>query len=70
MAVIYTTNQGQTVDLVCQDYYGRTADVTESVLDANPGLAGLGPVLPMGTKIIMPEFKPKLNEAPLIKLWG
>ena len=38
--------QGDTVDSLCWQYYGRTAGVTEAVLDANPGLADLGPVIP------------------------
>lgn len=69
MATKYTTKQGQTVDLVCLDHYGLTATVTELVLDANPGLAELGPILPIGTVVVMPivETKPKARE--LVKLW-
>lgn len=69
MATKYTTKQGQTVDLVCLDYYGRTASLTELVLEANPGLAALGPVLPLGTVLTLPfvETKPKARE--LVKLW-
>ena len=33
---------GLTVDLVGHIHCGRTADVTEAVYDANPGLAALG----------------------------
>ncbi len=45
MATVIAT-QGETVDSLCWQYYGRTAGVTEAVLDANPGLADLGPVIP------------------------
>lgn len=69
MANVYTTRQGQTVDLVCLDYYGRTAKVVEAVIEANPGLAGLGVVLPIGTKIVMPEFLAKAQTPRLVSLW-
>ena len=69
MTTIYTTRQGETVDLACQAFYGRTADVTEAVLSANPGLAGKGVVLPMGTKIMMPVIDTKPKARPLVKLY-
>lgn len=69
MPSIYTTKQGETVDLACRKFYGRTRDVTEEVLAANQGLAALGPVLPMGTKIIMPDIDLKTAATELVKLW-
>ena len=69
MASIYTTRQGETVDLVCMAFYGRTAQVTETVLAANPGLAGLGPILPMGTQISLPDIAKRKTVKPLIKLY-
>jgi len=69
MAAIYTTKQGETVDLACWKHYGRTKDVTELVLASNPGLADLGPVLPMGTKIIMPAVDTRPVARPLVNLW-
>jgi phage tail protein X len=62
--------QGDTVDLICWRHYGATAGITEQVLAANPGLAALGAVLPLGTAVLLPE----LTEAPaptqpLINLW-
>ncbi len=60
--------QGDTVDRVCQRVYGRTAGVTEQVLVANPGLADLGPILPMGTLITLPEQAPQA-ESPMLQLW-
>lgn len=47
--------QGDTLDAVCYRVYGRTAGVTEAALEANTGLADLGPVLPIGTVITLPE---------------
>lgn len=68
MPDIYTTRQGDTVDLACKRHYGRTKDVTEAVLVANVGLAALGAILPMGTSIIMPPAPPR-SVRPLIKLY-
>ncbi|MBN0941677.1 tail protein X, partial [Pseudomonas aeruginosa] len=31
--------QGDTLDMICARYYGRTEGIFESVLAANPGLA-------------------------------
>jgi phage tail protein X len=56
------------VDRICQRVYGRTAGVTEQVLVANPGLADLGPILPMGTLITLPEQAPQA-ESPMLQLW-
>lgn len=63
-----TTIQGDTVDLICWRYYGRTAGVTEQVLEANPGLAALGPVLPMGRLVALPD-QPKRPTARRVQLW-
>lgn len=69
MSDIYTTKQGETVDLACLSHYGRTAKVVETVIEANPGLAALGAVLPIGTKIIMPAFSSTTTQARLVSLW-
>ena len=60
--------QGDTVDTLCWRYYGRTAGVTEQVLEANPGLAALGPVLPMGHLVTLPD-QPKRPTARRVQLW-
>ncbi|NJB67201.1 phage tail protein X [Desulfobaculum xiamenense] len=52
----YRTKDGDMLDLICQRHYGRTADVVETVLDANPGLAAFGPVLSAGLVIVLPEI--------------
>jgi phage tail protein X len=69
MAGTYTTKQGETVDLACWRYYGRTNGVTEAVLAANSGLSGLGPLLPIGTKMVMPDIRPQTSARTLVKLW-
>jgi phage tail protein X len=69
MPVIASAKQGDTVDLICQRQYGRTADVTEAVLAANPGLAGLGPVLPPNARVLLPDIDTKSSAARLTSLW-
>jgi phage tail protein X len=62
--------QGDTVDLICWRHYGTTAGITEQVLAANPGLADLGAVLPLGTTVLLPELtEPPAPTLTLINLW-
>lgn len=69
--VIEIRRDGMTVDLLCHEYYGATAGHTERVLDQNPGLAALGPVLPPGTRVTMPErASVEAPAAPSIALWS
>ncbi|MCY1377737.1 Phage Tail Protein X [compost metagenome] len=60
--------QGDTLDAICWRHYGRTAGVTEAVLDANPGLAELGAVLPLGTPLNLPPQAPQPQRR-LVQLW-
>ncbi|BCN08511.1 tail protein X [Ralstonia pseudosolanacearum] len=60
--------QGDTVDAICLRVYGRTAGVTEDVLLANPGIADLGPTLPHGTELDMPDISPQPAVA-MVQLW-
>ncbi|WP_421323542.1 tail protein X [Aeromonas sp. 604176] len=60
--------QGDTLDLILFRHYGYTAGITEQVLNLNPGLAALGPILPTGTLINMPSA-PTQAEQPQIQLW-
>lgn len=63
------TIQGDTVDLICWRHYGRTAGITEQVLEANPGLADLGADLPIGTVIVLPAQPATPTQAPRLQLW-
>lgn len=58
MRVAYAL-QGDTVDLVSQRCYGATTMVV-AILKANPGLAACGPILPMGTRIMLPPALPAI----------
>lgn len=65
----YTTKQNEVVDLICHRHYGRTKDVTEIVLAANPGLAAMGPVLPFATLVTLPDVQEKTRRKPLVSLY-
>ncbi|CNL62614.1 tail protein X [Yersinia aldovae] len=60
--------QYDTVDALCWRYYGRTEGVTEKVLAANPGLADIGPVLPHGYPVEMPEVSAAATTQ-TVQLW-
>lgn len=61
--------QGDTLDQICQRHLGRTAGVVEDALEANPGLAALGAVLPMGAVVSLPDHAPVAAPTPLLQLW-
>lgn len=69
MAVAVRAAQNDTVDALCWRHYGRTAGVTEAVLEANPGLADYGPILPQGTLVTMPEAQASAPQRQMVSLW-
>ncbi|MBS5840568.1 phage tail protein [Pseudomonas lundensis] len=69
MATILNAGQHDTVDALCWRHYGRTAGVTEAVLEANPGLADYGPFLPCGTLVTLPEAQPAAPQRNMVNLW-
>jgi phage tail protein X len=60
--------QGDTVDQLCYRYYGKTQGVTESVLEANPGLCEGGPFLSAGQVVTLPDATQSAQED-IIQLW-
>lgn len=63
------TKQGDTVDALCWQQYGRTAGMVEAVLELNAGLADYGPILPSGLVVEMPDSPATTPTAPLLQLW-
>lgn len=62
-------NQGDTVDTLCWRHLGST-DPVESVLLLNPGLAAIGPILPEGTAVTLPEAtQAAAQTTPTLQLW-
>lgn len=60
--------QGDTVDSLCWRHL-RSSVPVEQVLDLNPGLAALGPLLPAGTLVTLPDETPRAAATQLIHLW-
>ena len=43
--------------------------MVEGLLQANPGLAARGPVLPAGIRIILPDYSQEVEETHVVQLW-
>jgi len=71
--MIAVAQQGETLDAVCWRVLGQTAGVAEQAYELNPGLADLGPLLPGGTRITLPDPPAPTAAAPVrretVKLW-
>lgn len=61
--------QGDTVDLICMRHLGYTANAVEAVYAANPGLAALGQVLPLGTVLKLPALANSQPTTHTVQLW-
>lgn len=62
-------HQGETLDQICYRTFGVTAGITEQVLDLNPGIAELGPSLPQGTPVQLPDTSPQPQRTSTVQLW-
>jgi len=62
------TRDGDVLDALIWRHYGR-GDVLAAVLEANPSLAQLPPVLSAGLVIELPELPLPVVE-PVIRLWS
>lgn len=65
----YITQQFDEVDHICWRYYGRTQQTVEAVLEANPGLADMAPILPQGVAILLPDL-PAPETTELLRIWS
>ncbi|MDO8908918.1 MAG: tail protein X [Pseudohongiella sp.] len=63
-------HQNETLDHLCHRVLGRTAGVTEQVLELNPGLADLGPNLPEGTAVTLPSNPVRTRTIETVQLWS
>lgn len=61
---------GDTLDALVWREIGKGPGAVEAVLEANRGLADLGPVLPRGTAVVIPAAAQAIQaDAGLINLW-
>lgn len=65
----YTTAAGDMVDDIVFKRFGTSRTITEAVLDANPGLAAMAPVLPAGVVIKLPVPKVPDRQKTAQRLW-
>jgi phage tail protein X len=72
MDAVTIRGEGITLDLLLWRKYGvRGQSLVEAAFDANPGLSDLGPVLPLGTRVLIPDLPVEARPAePLITLFG
>ena len=61
--------QDDTLDLLCWRHLGTTAGVVETALALNPGIAGIGALLPAGYLVSLPDAAPAVPATPMINLW-
>lgn len=66
--MIYQTREGDTLDWILWHWYGRE-QVVPAVLEANPGLADLPPVLPAGVLINLPKIETPGAAPDGVELW-
>lgn len=66
---IVRAHQNEPLDALVHRHFGRTAGIVEQVLQINPGLADLGPRLPQGTPVRLPELPETPTTAPSVSLW-
>lgn len=67
MATTYRTRDGDVLDAICWRHYGRENAVVD-VMKANPGLSEIGPVLPSGIQITLPDLATPITKE-VTSLW-
>ena len=66
----YRSKAGDVLDAIVWAHYGRQDDrIVELVYEANRGLAALGPVLPEGTVVQLPEIEQE-RSTESVRLWS
>ena len=65
----YRTRDGDRLDTICAAHYGTVTGTVEQVLQANPGLAAKGCILPANIVITLPQVAPACTQVKPIRLW-
>lgn len=68
-SITVRAREGDMLDALIWREAALGSSAIAAVLDANPGLADLGPVLPLGTRVTIPDAAPAAASTPLINLW-
>lgn len=68
---VYSSRDGDVVDHVAWRQYGVVNEsILRIVLEANPGLADRGPVLPAGVEIVLPDIPVTTKQTKAVSLWA
>jgi phage tail protein X len=68
--IVETLTRPEPLDLVCRRLYGDESGYVEPVLALNPGLSFKSLVLPVGTRINLPDTPPTPVSGPnVVTLW-
>jgi phage tail protein X len=67
--IIAVAHDDEPLDALVWRSVGASAAGVEQVLEANPGLAELGPFLPAGTRVTIPAQALVTTQSELIQLW-
>lgn len=65
----HRTADGDRLDTICKRLYDAQSGVVEAVLEANPGLAARGPVLPAGLLVALPDLPRPAEAKRPTRLW-
>lgn len=69
MALEYVVKDRETVDLIVWRHYGRQDNgIVEQVLAANAGVSDIGPELPAGLRLTLPDIQ-EPAQATSVRLW-
>lgn len=66
---VIVTEAAEPIDALCRRVYGDESGYVEAVLDENPGLAALAPILPAGTRVKLPELRKATDVIHVVSLW-
>ena len=62
MTAIYTTRDGDFLDEIAHRHYQGDPAALRLIMDANPGVARVGPSLPEGVRITLPPLPVKTKK--------
>lgn len=66
-STLIRTKQGDTVDSICQRYFGYTSAITEQTFALNPHIKSTL-VFESGVTLILPTVAP-VQQLPIVQLW-
>lgn len=72
MAAVQVAQDGMTLDLLVWRAFGRQDQgLVEQTLALNPGIAAVGSILPIGTRVVLPPSQAaQTAKRNSVRLWG